>query len=622
MFKLSNGQDKLYQWDSNIKLLVDESGGKVDEVHFAARYSDNVLPVEVIREENVVYVYMPNILLQQIYDITAYAYVEDENGSYTKYERTFNVISRPKPSNYIYTETEVLNYKSLEKRIADIEKNGAGGGIAEEKDPTVPAWAKQRTKPSYTADEVGALPKNTKIPTKLSDLENDLELEVEGTVEITDGEPTKESTVMTLNPNAEEVNLYTAKEIDEVISKLSEDISNFKGSGLTEYIKIDEKVLEGSNSITPSYAGAYFTILDEFVIGNKYLVAFTGEGLEYMERCGVFSQSNTWETTVLLTVSETYRYAVVTPTEFTKRLCGVMSASAKGNLVNIDFHVFDVTGYDLEWNNSLVGALLEHGGKSFLEILSGLGNSFRRSSKWNGKKALVIGDSLTAKGVWQLKLSEMLGMEVTTHAKAGASMVQCVNGVDTFEGLKISEVYDKDLIVFFAGYNDRGKADGSVGDVYATDGSGQATIAGVLQFSINKIYEKLQGGEENGVTYPSNLTCRVMIVTPHCAGKYSYIDADGYDEYPTGSGQSMQTLAQIMEDVAHYNNLPCYNAWKNSGINRFTWSVYVSSSVADSGLTEQGSGGPYYWNADQLHLNTEVGYPHLGTCITEFVDSN
>ena len=33
-------------------------------------------------------------------------------------------------------------------------------------------------------------------------------------VEITDGEPTKESTVMTLNPNAEEVNLYTAEEID------------------------------------------------------------------------------------------------------------------------------------------------------------------------------------------------------------------------------------------------------------------------------------------------------------------------------------------------------------------------------------------------------------------------
>lgn len=34
-------------------------------------------------------------------------------------------------------------------------------------------WAKQQNKPTYTADEVGALPADTKIPTKVSDLEND-----------------------------------------------------------------------------------------------------------------------------------------------------------------------------------------------------------------------------------------------------------------------------------------------------------------------------------------------------------------------------------------------------------------------------------------------------------------
>ena len=34
-----------------------------------------------------------------------------------------------------------------------------------ETDPTVPAWAKAASKPSYTAAEVGALPATTKIPT-------------------------------------------------------------------------------------------------------------------------------------------------------------------------------------------------------------------------------------------------------------------------------------------------------------------------------------------------------------------------------------------------------------------------------------------------------------------------
>lgn len=39
-----------------------------------------------------------------------------------------------------------------------------------ETDPTVPAWAKTANKPSYTANEVGALPDDTAIPSALSDL--------------------------------------------------------------------------------------------------------------------------------------------------------------------------------------------------------------------------------------------------------------------------------------------------------------------------------------------------------------------------------------------------------------------------------------------------------------------
>lgn len=40
----------------------------------------------------------------------------------------------------------------------DVDEGGSSGGITEEVDPTVPAWAKQPTKPSYTPREVGAMP--------------------------------------------------------------------------------------------------------------------------------------------------------------------------------------------------------------------------------------------------------------------------------------------------------------------------------------------------------------------------------------------------------------------------------------------------------------------------------
>ena len=47
------------------------------------------------------------------------------------------------------------------------------GYITSETDPTVPAWAKQPNKPTYTAQEVGALPDTTVIPTALSQLSQD-----------------------------------------------------------------------------------------------------------------------------------------------------------------------------------------------------------------------------------------------------------------------------------------------------------------------------------------------------------------------------------------------------------------------------------------------------------------
>ena len=47
------------------------------------------------------------------------------------------------------------------------------GFIKEETDPTVPSWAKQANKPTYTAQEVGALPSSTPIPSALSELSDD-----------------------------------------------------------------------------------------------------------------------------------------------------------------------------------------------------------------------------------------------------------------------------------------------------------------------------------------------------------------------------------------------------------------------------------------------------------------
>lgn len=68
---------------------------------------------------------------------------------------------------------EIVRQKDGSFTLIAAGGGGGGGGIQEETDPTVPDWAKQPQKPTYTAQEVGAMPAGTKIPAKTSDLTND-----------------------------------------------------------------------------------------------------------------------------------------------------------------------------------------------------------------------------------------------------------------------------------------------------------------------------------------------------------------------------------------------------------------------------------------------------------------
>lgn len=54
------------------------------------------------------------------------------------------------------------NYVHTDNNYTDTDKSKLDSALQSETDPTVPSWAKQSTKPSYTAQDVGALPSNTK----------------------------------------------------------------------------------------------------------------------------------------------------------------------------------------------------------------------------------------------------------------------------------------------------------------------------------------------------------------------------------------------------------------------------------------------------------------------------
>lgn len=164
----------LYQWETGRKLkIIPLRGMRVDSVHIS-NYGDKTALVVKPREENGAYIAdIPNILLQDDRSIAVYSVNVSKDKTETLRECVFSIQKRAKPSDYIYTETEVFTYKALEERLKKLEENGIGEDQVadavkdyleqnpiEEADPSVPEWAKQPEKPEYSADEVGALSKD------------------------------------------------------------------------------------------------------------------------------------------------------------------------------------------------------------------------------------------------------------------------------------------------------------------------------------------------------------------------------------------------------------------------------------------------------------------------------
>lgn len=118
MFSIENGRESFFQWDLDQRLIVADSS--IKEVHFCNKTDECALISEVYEEEGKRLVNVPNILLQTTWKIRAYAYCD----CYTKVEQSFKVNARSKPSDYVYTETEIKNYSDLEERINQIEEKG------------------------------------------------------------------------------------------------------------------------------------------------------------------------------------------------------------------------------------------------------------------------------------------------------------------------------------------------------------------------------------------------------------------------------------------------------------------------------------------------------------------
>lgn len=110
MLKITDGRDRLYQWDTNRTLTVVDMPN-LSHVDFEQVGCEpcTVLPVEDM-------VSIPNIMLQNPYSIVCYMVSVDRNGTMTKSKQTFLVEYRSKPSDYCYTETDTYTWEQFAEK--------------------------------------------------------------------------------------------------------------------------------------------------------------------------------------------------------------------------------------------------------------------------------------------------------------------------------------------------------------------------------------------------------------------------------------------------------------------------------------------------------------------------
>jgi hypothetical protein len=118
--RIADGKTSFYQWDHDQQLIVSED---CTEVHFDNGTQPKALCCEVKKDGKVD---VPNILLQTAAQIHAYGW--NKNRKCVVQYACFWVEPREKPDDYVYTETEILTWEALDRRITALERGGGGGG--------------------------------------------------------------------------------------------------------------------------------------------------------------------------------------------------------------------------------------------------------------------------------------------------------------------------------------------------------------------------------------------------------------------------------------------------------------------------------------------------------------
>lgn len=114
---IADGRGALWQWDTGRRVKI-VGGADVKQIHYQNQCFGCSVDVDVEDDGTAI---IPDELLQDYHRLTAYAYVTDDAGGYTKVQQDFAVYKRAKPADYVYTPTEHAGFDRLRAEIGNLD---------------------------------------------------------------------------------------------------------------------------------------------------------------------------------------------------------------------------------------------------------------------------------------------------------------------------------------------------------------------------------------------------------------------------------------------------------------------------------------------------------------------
>ena len=127
--KLENGQLYCWQWETNQRLVIDTlEGYEIENLSCKMGIPKDkigIVEVEIYKENEIIFSNIPDILLQHEGLVEVWIQTNLEFSPITLAHWRFRVKKREKPEDYIYTDTDVLTWQELDKRIMVLEENSS-----------------------------------------------------------------------------------------------------------------------------------------------------------------------------------------------------------------------------------------------------------------------------------------------------------------------------------------------------------------------------------------------------------------------------------------------------------------------------------------------------------------